>query len=126
MLSFVQGKKILLIEDDALIRLQVCDVLFDADSSLKITEAKDGEIGLEKLAAETPDLVLLDLFMPKLSGLETLQRIRSRNPDLKVLIISSLDSDGMKQSLVDAGASGFLGKPFHPVELAETVRRYLE
>src|SRR5262245_28164462 len=121
----VRGKHVLLIEDDALIRRQVCDVLTEAEPELTITEANDGQAGLEQLSSSAPDLVLLDLYMPNLSGVETLAEIRKKGPTPKVIIISSLDSDGMRKSLVAAGADGFIGKPFHPVELAEIVRRYL-
>lgn len=125
MLVFV-SRRVLLIDDDALIRRQVFDVLSEDDPELEISEAEDGEAALELLSTFDPDLVLLDLFMPRMSGPETLAQIRKRPHPPKVLILSSLDSESMKQSLIDAGAQGFIGKPFHPVELVETVRRHLD
>jgi two-component system chemotaxis response regulator CheY len=119
-------RRVLLIDDDALIRRQVADVLTEADIELEISEAADGEAALEVLGTFEADLVLLDLFMPKMSGPETLARIRKRQRPPKVLILSSLDSETMKQSLIDAGAVGFIGKPFHPLELIDTIIRHLE
>jgi two-component system chemotaxis response regulator CheY len=120
------GRRVLLIDDDALIRRQVCDALNEAHPGLEISEAGDGAAALEKLTTFEADLVLLDLFMPELSGVETLEFIRRRPNPPKVLIMSSLDSDGMKQQLLDLGAEGFIGKPFHPVELADAVFKHLQ
>jgi two-component system chemotaxis response regulator CheY len=120
------GRRVLLIDDDALIRRQVRDVLDEAHPGLEISEAGDGATALDKLATFQADLVLLDLFMPELSGVETLEFIRQRPNPPKVVIMSSLDSDGMKKQLLDLGAVAFIGKPFHPVELAEAVSKHLQ
>ena len=122
----MRGKRILVIDDDALIRLQVCDVLKGTDPEIELAEAADGEAGIASLATFEADLVLLDLFMPNLSGIETLEFIRARPNPPTVVIMSSLDSDSMKETLLSAGAAGFIPKPFHPLELAEAVRRHLQ
>jgi two-component system chemotaxis response regulator CheY len=122
----VRGKRILVIDDDALIRTQVCDALREADPELELQEADDGESALAKLDTFDAQLVLLDLFMPNLSGVETLSFIRMREKPPKVLIMSSLDSESMKADLLKAGAEGFIAKPFHPLELAEAVRQHLQ
>jgi two-component system, chemotaxis family, chemotaxis protein CheY len=119
------GNRVLLIDDDALIRRQVHDALTEAAPELELSEAPDGEAGIARIGSFAPDLVLLDLFMPNLSGVETLSLIRAQRSDLKVVILSSLDSDTMKAELLSAGADGFIGKPFHAVELAQEVRRHL-
>lgn len=121
----MRGKRILVVDDDKLIRAQVCDVLREAEPELEIMEATDGEAAIAKLDTFAAHLVLLDLFMPNLSGVETLSFIRARPAPPKVLIMSSLDSDSMKADLLAAGAEGFIPKPFHPIELAQAVRRHL-
>ena len=121
----MSGKRILVVDDDKLIRVQVCDALKEADPELEVVEAPDGESGLAKLDSFDAQLVLLDLFMPNLSGVETLTFIRKRLNPPKVVIMTSLDSDSMKEDLLAAGAEDFIAKPFHPIELAAVVRRHL-
>ncbi|MBL8949193.1 MAG: response regulator transcription factor [Myxococcaceae bacterium] len=119
------GKRIMVIDDDALIRLQVCDAIRAMHPDVELMEAADGELALARLDTFAADLVLLDLFMPNLSGVETLSFIRLRPNPPKVVIMSSLDSESMKADLLGQGAAGFIGKPFHPLELAETINRNL-
>jgi two-component system chemotaxis response regulator CheY len=125
MLSRVSGRRIMVIDDDALIRAQICDALREVEPGVDIAEADDGEAGLAKLNTFDAQLVLLDLYMPNLSGVETLSFIRLRPNPPTVLILSSLDSDSMRTDLLNAGAAGFIGKPFHPIELAEAIRQHL-
>lgn len=120
------GKRVLVIDDDTLIRLQVCDALKTVYPEVELMEASDGEAGLARLETFDAQLVLLDLFMPNLSGVETLSFIRQRKNPPKVVIMTSLDSDSMREDLIAAGAEGFIAKPFHPLELGEVVRRHLE
>jgi two-component system, chemotaxis family, chemotaxis protein CheY len=122
----VRGKRILIIDDDALLRVQVSDTLKEAEPEVQLVEAEDGEQGLAKLAAFDPQLVLLDLLMPSLSGVETLSFIRARAQPPKVVIMSSLDSESMIDNVLQAGADGFIAKPFHPLELVEIVQRHLK
>jgi DNA-binding response OmpR family regulator len=119
------GKRVLIVDDDKLIRLMVADTLKETDAELELKEAGDGQAGLDTLDGFDAHLVLLDLFMPTMSGMETLTRIRSRPNPPKVVIMTSLDSDSMKGDLLAAGADDFIAKPFHPIELADVVRRHL-
>jgi len=124
--SPARGKLILIVDDDSFIRRQVHDALVDSGDGLRVAEASDGQTALAALTTERPDLVLLDLYMPNKSGLEALAEMRARVPDLKIVVMSSLDSDGIKRQVLAAGATDFLAKPFHPLELQDAVRRYLE
>lgn len=120
------GKRVLVVDDDLLIRTQVCDALKEAQPELELVEAPDGEAAIAKLDSFAADLVMLDLFMPNLSGIETLSFIRGRANPPKVIIMSSLDSDSMKADALAAGATAFIAKPFHPIELVDVVRQHLE
>jgi len=89
--------------------------------------AASGEEGLAKLAAEKPDLVLLDVMMPGLSGYEVCRRIRA-NPDtalLPVVLVTSLDPHEERIKGIEAGADDFLSKPIHQQELLARVRSLL-
>jgi two-component system chemotaxis response regulator CheY len=114
---------ILIVDDDAFVRSLLKDVLEGRGHAL--LEAEDGREALELLGERVPQLVLLDLFMPRLSGMEALAMMRERWPSARVLVISSLDSERLVAQAMEAGASGYITKPFHPVEITSAVDRAL-
>jgi two-component system chemotaxis response regulator CheY len=114
---------ILIVDDDNFVRVAVRDSL--SDGGYRMREASDGDKALEELAKERVDLVILDLFMPNRSGVETLAEIRRLYPDLKVLVVSSLDTESVVEDLKKQGASQFIAKPFHPLEMAMAVRQLI-
>jgi CheY-like chemotaxis protein len=93
----------------------------------RVSSAGDGKEALEFLE-KYPGirLVVLDLTMPRLSGRETLARIRSRWPELKVLIASGYSVDGGEPEVLSWGAQGFLQKPYRPGQLLNLVREILD
>ncbi len=115
---------VLIVDDDAFARAHLKDAL--PEESYRVVEAKDGEEALALLSVEKPQVMLLDLLMPRRSGLEVLDQARQLCPDTRVLIVSSMDVDGMVTRALDSGAREFISKPFHPVEIADAVRRALE
>ena len=114
---------ILIVDDDAFVRNLLKDVLEGRGHAL--LEAEDGREALELLGERAPQLVLLDLFMPRLSGMEALAMMRERWPSARVLVISSLDSERLVAQAMEAGAAGYITKPFHPVEITTAVDRAL-
>lgn len=116
---------ILIVDDDAFARTHLRDIL-EAEQRYQVLEAADGDEALELLGSEQPKVMLLDLLMPRRSGLEVLDEARQRSPETRVLVISSMDVDGMVTRAMDSGARDFISKPFHPVEIADAVRRALE
>ena len=113
---------ILLVEDHEKNMKLLADLL-GAKGFVTITAAS-GEEGLAKLASERPDLVLLDVMMPGLSGYEVCRRIRA-NPDsalLPVVLVTSLDPHEERVKGIEAGADDFLSKPIHHSELLARVR----
>ena len=114
---------ILIVDDDAFVRSVLKDVLEGRGHAL--LEAEDGREALEVLGERSPQLVLLDLFMPRLSGMEALAMMRERWPSARVLVISSLDSDRLVAQALEAGAAGYITKPFHPLEITSAVDRAL-
>jgi two-component system chemotaxis response regulator CheY len=116
---------LLLVDDDNFVRRILKDVLEETGIELRLLEASDGEEGLEVAAREKPTLMFLDLFMPRRSGLEVLGAIKEVSPLTRVLVISSMDAEPVVEQALAAGAVGFVGKPFHPLEIASAVRQAL-
>ncbi len=114
---------ILIVDDDAFVRTVLRDVLEGQGHAL--LEAGDGREALDVLGERSPQLVLLDLFMPRLSGMEALTLMRERWPSARVLVISSLESERLVAEALEAGAAGYITKPFHPMEITSAVDRAL-
>jgi two-component system chemotaxis response regulator CheY len=102
---------LLLVDDDNFVRRILKDTL--------------AETGIELRLLEQPALMFLDLFMPKRSGLEVLAAMKQTSPGTRVLVISSMDAEPVVEQALAAGAVGFVGKPFHPLEIASAVRQAL-
>ncbi|MBJ6759609.1 response regulator [Corallococcus sp. H22C18031201] len=116
---------LLLVDDDSFVRRILKDVITDTGIDLRVLEAADGEEGLAVAEREQPAVMFLDLFMPKKSGLEVLGAIKHVSPGTRVLVISSMDAEPVVEQAISAGAVGFVGKPFHPLEIASAVRQAL-
>lgn len=113
---------VLIVDDDAFARTVVKDAVIDAVPGTRIVEAADGAQALLLLDHEKPALVFLDLLMPNKSGIETLPEIRKRSPGSRVFVVSSMETDAMVKAALALGATGFIGKPFHPDEIAAAAR----
>jgi two-component system chemotaxis response regulator CheY len=116
--------KILLVDDSALARRAVRQMLESA--GYDVAEAEDGMIGLERYFLEKPDLVLLDLVMKGLNGLDVLTKLQQLDRAARVIVVSADVQDSSRQMAVSAGASGFLNKPVDRVELLAAVAKALE
>src|SRR5207248_131114 len=114
---------VLLIEDDARIREIVERGL--GSRGFVVTSAEDGLAGLDLARKLEVDVVLLDLMLPGLSGLEVLEGIRLAKPRLPVVALTALDDTRSKVAGLDAGADDYLTKPFSLEELAARVRARL-
>jgi two-component system chemotaxis response regulator CheY len=102
--------KILLCDDSMLVRKKLKDAL-TAQGFTQLFEAVDGEEAVAICLKETPDLVLLDITMPKKDGLEALQEIKMNNPDIHVVIASSVGTQANLMKAIKLGANNFLQKP---------------
>jgi two-component system chemotaxis response regulator CheY len=93
----------------------------------KVTEAVDGQDGLEKAKEETFDLVLTDQNMPRMDGLTLIRSLRalSNYEKVPILMLTTEASDEMKQKGRAAGANGWLVKPFDPQRLTEVVKKVI-
>lgn len=108
--------KILVIDDTVTDRKILSTVLSTIGGIELVGTAPNGRIGLTKIGLKKPDLVLLDLFMPEMDGLETLKQIRSEYPGTDVIMISGVNREdaGMTMKALEAGAVDFIPKPSRP------------
>jgi DNA-binding response OmpR family regulator len=119
----VPGPRVLVIEDEAPMRMALEDIL-KADG-YRVLTAADGQTGLEAAISERPDLVLLDVMLPKLDGLTICAELRSRDAGLPVLMLTARGQVSDRVAGLDTGADDYLVKPFSTDELLARVRALL-
>jgi two-component system cell cycle response regulator DivK len=95
--------------------------------SCRLIEAVDGEAGVALASSELPDLVLMDVQLPKMSGLEATRMLRAdpRTQGIPIVIITSFALSGDRERATEAGADAYLAKPYSPRELLGLVHRFL-
>ncbi|GLH73676.1 hypothetical protein GETHLI_21780 [Geothrix limicola] len=122
----VASGTVLVVDDEAIIRDLARNALENA--GFKVVEAQDGLDAVERFAAqaESIDLVLLDMTMPRMGGAEAFRLIRERSPRVKVLLTSGYTQKESLESLVDLPPNGFLQKPFRVRDLIAKVRDLLQ
>lgn len=93
----------------------------------EVIRAVDGRVALEKLAEEEIDLVIADIMIPHVSGLEIIRHIRqTMNSQLPVIVISALEHDDIVLEATQSGANDFITKPFRPIELVLRIKRIFQ
>lgn len=97
------------------------------DLGYQVLEAEDGVHALERLGGAQPDLLITDINMPRLDGFGLIEKVREqdRHRNLPILVLTTESSDEKKQRARQAGATGWIVKPFHPEKLAAAIRRVL-
>src|SRR5207249_11967426 len=91
----------------------------------EVVSASDGNAALDAVASEKPDLILCDVMMPGMDGVEVVRRLRADNVKLPVVMLSAKAMRSDMQKGLDAGADEYVTKPFDPAELIEVVDRLL-
>lgn len=114
--------RILLVDDQDLMRLGLAMVLGDVPDFSVVGEASDGEAGIARARELSPDVVLMDVRMPGVDGIEATRRIIEQSPDTRVVVLTTFDLDEYAFSGLNAGASGFLVKDAPPDQLIAAVR----
>jgi two-component system, cell cycle response regulator DivK len=115
-------KTILYIEDNEFNRKIVRQLL--AKTSYRLTEAVDGEAGVASALDTRPDLILMDIQLPKISGLEATRQLRvdARTAAIPIIVVTSFALSGDEQKAKAAGATAYLAKPYSPRELLAKIR----
>jgi DNA-binding NarL/FixJ family response regulator len=109
-------------DDHALVREGTRQILEDQPGLEVVGEAQDGEEAVALVSRLHPDVVLMDIAMPKLNGIEATRLIKKESPSTSVLILTAYDDDQYIYALLDAGAAGYLLKSVRGEELAQAVR----
>jgi DNA-binding NtrC family response regulator len=117
------SEKILIVDDDTDMRLILRAALAPIGGLL---EAANGRDALRLIRAEKPRLVLLDVVMPEMDGIETLAAARRIDPNIIVVMLTGQSDISMAKKALDAGARAYVTKPFDEVYLRAEVRRLLE
>jgi two-component system cell cycle response regulator DivK len=120
----MNAKTILHVEDNEFNRKIVRDLL--ARTTYRLLEAADGEAGVAAAQQERPDLMLIDIQLPRMSGLDATRTLRAdaRTAHIPIIVITSFALSGDEQKAKEAGASHYLAKPYSPRELLEAIRRF--
>ncbi|PGK51094.1 two-component system response regulator [Priestia megaterium] len=116
-------KKILIVDDSVFMRQIIKKALEETD--IEIIEAQNGKEAVEIYEKERPHIVTMDIVMPEKTGLEALQTILAQDPDAKIIICSSMVNKRTDIESREAGAVGFIKKPFKNQQLAELVLSHL-
>ena len=115
-----------LIADDASFMRQMIRDIIEPEGFEVVGEASDGVEVIEKFKELHPDLVMMDIVMPKRSGIDALKGIVSMDPTAQVVMCSALGQETLVTEAIQAGAKDFIVKPFKPESVIATLRRTLE
>jgi DNA-binding NarL/FixJ family response regulator len=110
--------RVLVVDDQALVRSGLAAILDAQDDIEVVGEAEDGDVAIEQAAALAPDVVVMDIRMPRLDGIEATRQIEGS----RVLILTTFDLDEYVYGALKAGAAGFVLKDAPPQQLADAVR----
>ncbi len=118
-------KTILNVEDNEMNRKIVRALL--KNTTYKLIEAHDGEAGVAAALEQKPDLILMDVQLPKMSGIDATKKLRAEaaTAQIPILVITSFALSGDEQKARDAGATGYLAKPYSPMDLLGRIRTLL-
>ena len=114
--------KIMLAEDHVLVREGTRELLDREEDLQVVAEAGDGEEAVRLAVERDPDVVVMDIAMPKLNGIEATKRIKEISPTTAVLVLTAYDDDEYIFALLEAGAAGYLLKDVSTTELIEAIR----
>ena len=120
-----RSPKILIVDDNDLMRTLLRGIL-RSESCQVVGEAKNGLIALDLVDKMLPDIVFLDVMMPEMDGLEVLQNIKVKHPEIRVIMITGNPSVENVQESIQGGASGFIVKPFNTAKVLDMLHRSIE
>ena len=116
------AKKILLCDDAAFMRMMIKDILTKNGYNVA-GEAENGVKAVEKYNETKPDLVLMDITMPEMDGIQALKQIKANDPGATVIMCSAMGQQAMVIESIQAGAKDFIVKPFQADRVLEAVKK---
>ena len=114
--------KVMLVEDHVLVREGTRELLGRAEDIQVVAEAGDGEEAVRLVDEHHPDVILMDIALPKLNGLEATRRVKAANPEVAVLVLTAYDDDEYVFAFLEAGAAGYLLKDVSTNDLIKAIR----
>ena len=114
--------KILIVDDAAFMRMMIKDILTKNGYEIA-AEAENGQKAVEKYAETKPDLVLMDITMPEMDGIQALKKIKAGDPSAVVIMCSAMGQQAMVIESIQAGAKDFIVKPFQADRVLEAVKK---
>ena len=120
----MNGKTVLYVEDNEFNRKIVRQLL--SRTTYRLVEANDGEAGVAAAREQQPDLILMDVQLPKMSGLDATRVLKSdaSTAHIPIIVITSFALSGDDRKAMDAGASSYLAKPYSPRDLLALIRNF--
>lgn len=118
--------RVLLVDDDPLVRSALAHFLTREEGTTVVAEAGDGRDALDQVGRHRPDVVLMDVRMPRMDGIDATAQIAQRWPDVRVLAVTTFDTVDTVLPMLHAGASGYLLKDSPAEEIVAGVRRVHE
>ncbi len=116
--------KVLVVDDASFMRVTIKNIL-EANGHEMIGEAGDGAEAIEKYESLKPELVILDITMPEMNGIEALKKIKEKDPDAKVIICSAMGYQQMLAQAIECGAEEFIVKPFEASQLVAAIEKVM-
>jgi DNA-binding response OmpR family regulator len=122
-----EEKRILIVDDEAFIRVLLTQTLEELeDEGVELLVAADGQEGLDMALSEQPDLVFLDVMMPKLSGYEVCSKIKETDASIYVILLTAKGQAVDKEQGTDVGADEYVTKPFDPDYILDRAAEILD
>lgn len=118
------AKGILVVDDAAFMRMMIKDVLTKYGFEV-VGEAENGAKAIEKYKELTPELVIMDITMPEVDGIQAVREIKKLNPSAKIIMCSAMGQQAMVIEAIQAGAGDFIVKPFQADRVVEAVKKVL-
>ena len=119
------AKRVLIVDDAAFMRMMIKDIL--SKNGYEVAgEADNGAKAVEKYKELTPDLVLMDITMPEMDGIQALKKIKAIDPNASVVMCSAMGQQAMVIESIQSGARDFIVKPFQPDRVIEAVKKAVE
>ena len=118
------SNRVFVCDDAAFMRMMIKDILTKNGYNV-IGEAENGRKAVEEYRALSPDLVLMDITMPEMDGIEALKEIMKIDADAKIVMCSTVDEQAAADGAVQSGARGFITKPFRSEELIKAVKKVI-
>mgnify|MGYP000058946077 CR=1 FL=1 len=118
------AKKVLIVDDAAFMRMMIKDIL-TKNSYEVVGEAENGARAIEKYKELAPDLVIMDITMPEVDGIQAVKEIKKLNGDSKIIMCSAMGQQAMVIESIQAGARDFIVKPFQAERVIEAVKKVI-